>query len=214
MWSLVTLEGWLLINRGGVTCKPHAFIKPDHKWKGGRSTWRLLSKGSTVLSDCVFEVKRFVLCFLQIKRQQRKLNFLITQTELYAHFMSRKLTGHTDDDRDKILTRLDEEEDKGDGGPRAVSGGVVTDFLGKNYGEDMQYKAAISFYQVVVMGDVFIIRLWYQVMRNIAVTKIVINVVYRFLFYPIRISFWAIKLGSVFHDIDVFNIRLWHCIVL
>ena len=27
----------------------------------------------------------------EAKRQQRKFNFLITQTELYAHFMSRKL---------------------------------------------------------------------------------------------------------------------------
>lgn len=28
---------------------------------------------------------------IEAKRQQRKLNFLITQTELYAHFMSRKI---------------------------------------------------------------------------------------------------------------------------
>ena len=28
-----------------------------------------------------------------MKRQQRKLNFLITQTELYAHFMGRKMKG-------------------------------------------------------------------------------------------------------------------------
>jgi len=43
-----------------------------------------------------------------MKRQQRKLNFLITQTELYAHFMARKLTGGTTADRDNILGRLDE----------------------------------------------------------------------------------------------------------
>ena len=30
---------------------------------------------------------------VKAKRQQRKLNFLITQTELYAHFMAKKLTG-------------------------------------------------------------------------------------------------------------------------
>ena len=30
---------------------------------------------------------------MQVRRQQRKLNFLITQTELYAHFMAKKLTG-------------------------------------------------------------------------------------------------------------------------
>lgn len=34
-----------------------------------------------------------LLLFLQARRQQRKLNFLITQTELYAHFMAKKLTG-------------------------------------------------------------------------------------------------------------------------
>ena len=34
-----------------------------------------------------------ICCNSQAKRQQRKLNFLITQTELYAHFMAKKLTG-------------------------------------------------------------------------------------------------------------------------
>ena len=28
---------------------------------------------------------------MEARRQQRKLNFLITQTELYAHFMAKKL---------------------------------------------------------------------------------------------------------------------------
>lgn len=68
-----------------------------------------------------------------MKRQQRKLNFLITQTELYAHFMSRKLTGETNSDRDKILSRLDEEEEPDE--PKTVKGGVLTDFLGVDYGE-------------------------------------------------------------------------------
>ncbi len=36
---------------------------------------------------------RGVCILLQAKKQQRKLNFLITQTELYAHFMAKKLTG-------------------------------------------------------------------------------------------------------------------------
>ena len=48
----------------------------------------------------------------QMKRQQRKLNFLITQTELYAHFMARKMTGQTEDDRDAILRRLEDDEPK------------------------------------------------------------------------------------------------------
>lgn len=33
--------------------------------------------------------------FREVRRQQRKLNFLITQTELYAHFMSKKIKGFT-----------------------------------------------------------------------------------------------------------------------
>ncbi|GIY61515.1 chromatin-remodeling ATPase INO80 [Caerostris darwini] len=44
----------------------------------------------------------------EAKRQQRKLNFLITQTELYAHFMSRKVTGLCDVQEEQILCQLDE----------------------------------------------------------------------------------------------------------
>lgn len=44
----------------------------------------------------------------QAKRQQRKLNFLITQTELYAHFMSRKINGLQDIQEEQILRQLDE----------------------------------------------------------------------------------------------------------
>ncbi|XP_040061145.1 chromatin-remodeling ATPase INO80 isoform X1 [Ixodes scapularis] len=45
----------------------------------------------------------------EAKRQQRKLNFLITQTELYAHFMSRKMAGLGPDPRqEEILGSLDE----------------------------------------------------------------------------------------------------------
>ncbi|XP_014672391.1 PREDICTED: DNA helicase INO80-like isoform X2 [Priapulus caudatus] len=44
---------------------------------------------------------------LEARRQQRKLNFLITQTELYAHFMSRKLSD-VDSETQQILGRLDE----------------------------------------------------------------------------------------------------------
>ncbi|KPJ17900.1 Putative DNA helicase Ino80 [Papilio machaon] len=52
---------------------------------------------------------------MEAKRQRRKLNFLITQTELYAHFMQRKLNagGGGDDDcgTDRILRQLDEDRD-------------------------------------------------------------------------------------------------------
>uniref|UniRef100_T1IPW9 Chromatin-remodeling ATPase INO80 n=1 Tax=Strigamia maritima TaxID=126957 RepID=T1IPW9_STRMM len=44
----------------------------------------------------------------EAKRQQRKLNFLITQTELYAHFMSRKMGISAENFKDKILGQLDE----------------------------------------------------------------------------------------------------------
>lgn len=46
---------------------------------------------------------------VEAKRQQRKLNFLITQTELYAHFMSKKLGQGSEEDQLRILNQLDEE---------------------------------------------------------------------------------------------------------
>ncbi|CAJ0929975.1 unnamed protein product [Ranitomeya imitator] len=48
-------------------------------------------------------------CFLlQAKRQQRKLNFLITQTELYAHFVSRKRESGPDSVQEEILRKLED----------------------------------------------------------------------------------------------------------
>lgn len=46
----------------------------------------------------------------QAKRQQRKLNFLITQTELYAHFMSRRFGSIASQEQLRILSHLDEEK--------------------------------------------------------------------------------------------------------
>ncbi|XP_059621349.1 chromatin-remodeling ATPase INO80 [Phlebotomus argentipes] len=46
---------------------------------------------------------------IEAKRQQRKLNFLITQTELYAHFMSRKVGFVSEEEQMRILNQLDEE---------------------------------------------------------------------------------------------------------
>lgn len=46
---------------------------------------------------------------VEAKRQQRKLNFLITQTELYAHFMSKKLGRGSEEEQLRILSQLDEE---------------------------------------------------------------------------------------------------------
>ncbi|XP_077863230.1 chromatin-remodeling ATPase INO80 [Saccoglossus kowalevskii] len=70
----------------------------------------------------------------EAKRQQRKLNFLITQTELYAHFMSRKITGEGEKEKDKILDKLEEKSSKK---PVAVEGGMVIDVEGDDY--DSQY---------------------------------------------------------------------------
>lgn len=47
---------------------------------------------------------------MEAKRQQRKLNFLITQTELYAHFMSRKLGNASTEEQLRILSQLEEEK--------------------------------------------------------------------------------------------------------
>ena len=54
---------------------------------------------------------------MEAKRQQRKLNFLITQTELYAHFMANKMT--SDDSKEEaakeeeILGQLDDNKATG-----------------------------------------------------------------------------------------------------
>lgn len=52
-----------------------------------------------------------LVCLWQAKRQQRKLNFLITQTELYAHFMSGKASmagPEGDTAQEEILRKLDD----------------------------------------------------------------------------------------------------------
>ena len=68
----------------------------------------------------------------QARRQQRKLNFLITQTELYAHFMSRKLTGEGDEQKEQILSRLEDHTPKRQ---LTIQGGVLVDVEEDDYGE-------------------------------------------------------------------------------
>jgi DNA helicase INO80 len=46
---------------------------------------------------------------IEVKRQQRKLNFLITQTELYAHYISHKGEQIGFDETQRILNQLDED---------------------------------------------------------------------------------------------------------
>jgi len=49
---------------------------------------------------------------LEAKRQQRKLNFLITQTELYAHFVAKRSKGDDEGGDVKILRQLEEKEER------------------------------------------------------------------------------------------------------
>merc|ERR550519_396029 len=53
------------------------------------------------------EQRKMDIEILEAKRQQRKLNFLITQTELYAHFMAGKLGHQSKDTENIILSRLE-----------------------------------------------------------------------------------------------------------
>ncbi|MEE6491938.1 hypothetical protein FKM82_016432 [Ascaphus truei] len=57
----------------------------------------------------------------EAKRQQRKLNFLITQTELYAHFVSRKREPGADGLQEEILRKLEDSSSRRQIG----AGGVV-----------------------------------------------------------------------------------------
>lgn len=50
---------------------------------------------------------------LEAKRQQRKLNFLITQTELYAHFIAKKIDQNEGEQEESILERLEEDKPEG-----------------------------------------------------------------------------------------------------
>nr|KAG5699748.1 hypothetical protein BaRGS_014164 [Batillaria attramentaria] len=78
------------------------------------------------------EQRKHDLELMEARRQQRKLNFLITQTELYAHFMARKMTGEGDSRRDAILNQLNDGS-SGSVGQRQVDGGVLVDIEGDTY---------------------------------------------------------------------------------
>lgn len=70
----------------------------------------------------------------QAKRQQRKLNFLITQTELYAHFMSGKASVGApggDATQEDILRKLD---DNATQRQIDVGGGVMVNVGQEDYG--------------------------------------------------------------------------------
>ncbi|KAJ1104389.1 hypothetical protein NDU88_001801 [Pleurodeles waltl] len=73
----------------------------------------------------------------EAKRQQRKLNFLITQTELYAHFMSRKRDTETDVIQEEILRKLDDNSAQRQ---IDIGGGVVVNITQEDYDSEY-YKA-------------------------------------------------------------------------
>ncbi|XP_014805636.1 PREDICTED: DNA helicase INO80-like [Calidris pugnax] len=73
----------------------------------------------------------------EAKRQQRKLNFLITQTELYAHFMSRKRDIGHDGIQEEILRKL---EDSSTQRQIDIGGGVVVNITQEVY-DSNYYKA-------------------------------------------------------------------------
>ncbi|CAH3198839.1 unnamed protein product, partial [Porites evermanni] len=82
--------------------------------------------------------------FREARRQQRKLNFLITQTELYAHFMSKKLKGaQADEGTQDILRKLDEPSAKQN--VKTVQGGVLIDMENADtYDADEMKSKALS----------------------------------------------------------------------
>jgi len=91
----------------------------------------------------------------EMKRQQRKLNFLITQTELYAHFMGKKMKGATqevDVVQNEILKKLDDgvtpTVNKSE--QRSVNGGVLVNTLDDDYDADLVKSQAIETVQNAV----------------------------------------------------------------
>lgn len=59
------------------------------------------------------EQRKLDIEMMEAKRQQRKLNFLITQTELYAHFMHKKLSQEQigeSEEMHAILQQLEENQ--------------------------------------------------------------------------------------------------------
>lgn len=105
-----------------------------HWWTEQNVTTESPKREKSVYSR--YETHFFFPFIPQARRQQRKLNFLITQTELYAHFMARKMTGETEARRDAILNQLNDGTATGLG-QRQVDGGVLVDDTVDSYSELM-----------------------------------------------------------------------------
>ena len=72
------------------------------------------------------------------------MNFLITQTELYAHFMARKLTGETESVKNDILGKLDEDKPQNQ---LEVEGRVLVDVAVDDYGKcDLERSVLLDDY--------------------------------------------------------------------
>lgn len=90
--------------------------------------------------DLEYVEQFFFLCLSQAKRQQRKLNFLITQTELYAHFMGGKASGGGPEggtSQEEILSKL---EDTGAHRQIDIGGGVMVNMGQEDYGTNSSVK--------------------------------------------------------------------------
>ncbi|XP_069805896.1 chromatin-remodeling ATPase INO80 [Dendropsophus ebraccatus] len=74
----------------------------------------------------------------EAKRQQRKLNFLITQTELYAHFVSRKREAGPDSVQEEILRKLE------DSSSQQQTGGASQSLLQEEYDSDYFKSQALK----------------------------------------------------------------------
>uniref|UniRef100_A0A8C2KIY4 Chromatin-remodeling ATPase INO80 n=1 Tax=Cyprinus carpio TaxID=7962 RepID=A0A8C2KIY4_CYPCA len=77
----------------------------------------------------------------EAKRQQRKLNFLITQTELYAHFMGGKQNAGGDGTEEEILRKL---EDNTSQRQIDIGGGVMVNVGQEDYDSEYYKSQALK----------------------------------------------------------------------
>jgi len=73
-------------------------------WKKSEKEEKQLKRAKEKVEQ---EQRRQDIELIEAKRQQRKLNFLITQTELYAHFMAGKIGQKSEQTEKSILSKLD-----------------------------------------------------------------------------------------------------------
>ena len=92
-----------------------AFWRAKRLTREMQSVWRRQEREerqkNKAKEKAAMEQRKHDVELLEAKRQQRKLNFLITQTELYAHFMAGKLSEKIKDKsgeaEERILSQLD-----------------------------------------------------------------------------------------------------------